>query len=304
MQVKDDRPMRTEDDLRAALRSLENQAPAQSSVLRAVYAAAPRRRSARARRVPRPRLAAAGLLTATAVAATVTAMIVLPGRQAASQGAELLSFTRHGSEIDVMILNPLADPARYRAEFAQHHMDITLDLVPVPPSLVGTLVLGYAGSGITAITAKNCDSQSGACPEIGLRIPVGFRGPATIEFGRAARPGEHYVTGGPAAAPGGPMHGMNYLCRNVSAVVAALGQRHVSAVVRYPTATGGRLLFSTRILPGTWYINEATTFAPGQVMLWVGDPCTPGMPGSAPGLPGVTNPGPGPSAAPVSSPAA
>ena len=35
------------------------------------------------------------------------------------------------------------------------------------------------------------------------------------------------------------MHGMSYVCQNVSAVLAILREHHVSAVVRYPTATGG-----------------------------------------------------------------
>jgi hypothetical protein len=164
--------------------------------------------------------------------------------------------------------------------------------------------LGYSGFGITAITSNNCDSSAGPCPEIGLRIPVGFHGPATIEFGRAARPGERYAQVGPATAPGGPMHGMSYVCQNVSAVLAILREHHVSAVVRYPTATGGRLVFGADVQPGTWYVNEATLLAPGQVMLWVGSPCTPGLPGSAPGLPGAVTPQPAPSAAPIPSPAA
>jgi hypothetical protein len=201
----------------------------------------------------------------------------------------------------VLIRDPLADPARYRAEFAQHHMDITLRLVPVSPSLVGTLVTSYSGSGITAITAANCDSGAGKCPPAGLRIPVSFHGPATIEFGRAALPGEQYVQAGPATAAGEPLHGIRYVCQEVPAVVAMLRQRHTSAVVRYPTANGGRLLFGSQEPPGTWYVNEATMFAPQQVMLWAGSPCTPGLPGSAPGLPGTASPTPvsaGPSSPP------
>jgi hypothetical protein len=312
MQAKEHALMRTEDDLRAALHALRKQAPVGEmgeSVLSAVYAAVPRRRPALARHIPRPRLVAAAM-TAVAAVAAVTAVAVLPGQQAAQQGTgspgQLLSFTRDGGYIDVIIRNPLDDPARYRAEFAEHGMDITLDLVPVSPSLVGTLVVGYSGSGITAITPASCDRGAGTCPAIGIRIPVGFHGPATIEFGRAARPGEQYLAVGPATALGEPMHGMSYVCRDVSAVLAMLSQRHVSAVVRYPTAAGGKVMFGADVLPApwTWYVNEATLFAPGQVMLWVGSPCTPGQPGSAPGLPGAVDQGPAPSTAPSSSPAA
>jgi hypothetical protein len=46
------------------------------------------------------------------------------------QVAQALSFTTSGRYITVIVRNPLADPTRYRAEFAAHHLDITLTLVP------------------------------------------------------------------------------------------------------------------------------------------------------------------------------
>lgn len=252
-----------------------------------------------------------GIPVAAAVAA-VALVVTSPGRPGQRVGpvsvgpapAQALSFTRHGPYIDVIIRNPLADPGRYRAEFAQHHMDITLKLVPVPPPLVGTVIVDYSGGGIMPITAKGCHNGGGDCPELGLRIPVGFHGPATIEFGRAGRPGEHYMVGALATAHGEPMHGMRYLCRTLPAVLAMLRQRHVIvAVIRYAAVNdkllnGGKLVFGGKVFPGTWYVNEATMWAPRQVMLWVGPSCTPGLPG------GAATPGPGPSSAPSPSPAA
>ncbi len=250
-----------------------------------------------------------GIPAAAALAAAALVVTSLGGTGPGPVGvgparAQALSFTRHGRYIDVIIGNPLADPRRYRAEFAQHHMDITLTLVPVPPPLVGTVIVDYSGGGIIPITAKGCHNGGGDCPELGLRIPAGFHGPATIEFGRAARPGEHYMAGALAAAPGEPMHGMRYLCRNLPAVLAMLHQRHVIvAVIRYAAVSGklvngGKLVFGGKVFPGTWYVNEATMWAPRQVMLWVGPSCTPGLPG------GAATPGPGPSSAPSASPAA
>ena len=258
-------------------------------------------RAARHSPPPRRRL----LIAIPAVAAIAVAVLVVtslggPGQRVIGPApAQALSFTRHGLYIDVIIRNPLADPGRYRAEFAQHHMDITLKLVPVPPPLVGTVIVGYAGSGITTITTNGCSSGSGGdCPQLGLRIPVGFHGPATIEFGRAARPGEHYMIGALATARGEPMHGMRYLCRTLPAVLAMLRDRQVTvAVIRYATAHGGKLVFSGKAVPGTWYVNQATMWAPRQVMLWAGPSCTPGLPG------GAATPGPGQSSAPSPSPA-
>lgn len=253
------------------------------------------------RRTPPPRrrlLIAIPAVAAIAVAALVVTSLGGPGQRVISPApAQALSFTRHGGYIDVIIRNPLADPRRYRAEFAQQHMNITLKLVPVPPPLVGTLIVGYTGGGITAITARGCDS-GGDCPQLGLRIPVSFHGPGTIEFGRAARPGEHYMIGALATAPGEPMHGMRYLCRTLPAVLAMLRDRQVTVVViRYATASGGKLVYNGQVVPGTWYVNEATMWAPRQVMLWAGPSCTPGLPG------GAATPGPGQSSAPTPSPA-
>jgi len=112
------------------------------------------------------------LLIGTPVAAALAAVALAvtssghPGQRVGPVGvspaaAQALSFTRHGGYIDVIIRNPLADPRRYRAEFAQHHMDIALKLIPVAPPFVGTLVVGYSGSGITPITAKICHNDHG-----------------------------------------------------------------------------------------------------------------------------------------------
>ena len=253
------------------------------------------------RRRRRRLLIAIPALAALAVAALLVSWLGGPGQRIGPVGvglarAQALSFTRHGGYIDVIIRNPLADPGRYRIEFARHHMNITLKLVPVPPPDVGTLIVGYTGGGITTITARGCD-RGGDCPQLGLRIPVSFHGPATFEFGRKARPGEHYMIGAPATAPGEPMHGMHYLCRTLPAVLGMLGDQHVTvAVIRYATPSGGKLVFSGKAAPGMWFVNEATMWAPRQVMLWVGPSCTPGLPG------GTATPGPGQSSAPSPSP--
>jgi hypothetical protein len=74
-----------------------------------------------------------------------------------SAQAAALSFTRDSGYLDVIVRDPVAGPARYRAEFAAHHLRITLQLVPVSPSLVGTVVyMGISGPGtITTITRRD-----------------------------------------------------------------------------------------------------------------------------------------------------
>jgi hypothetical protein len=241
---------------------------------------APAARRARARRraligVP----AAAGL----AAAALIAMSLAGPGQKIGPvtigpppARAAALSFAPHGGYIDVIVRNPVAGPATYRAEFAAHHLRVTLRMLPVSPSLVGTLL--YAGtspgSHITTITARGkCWTGGGgnACP-VGVRIPAGFRGSADFAFGRAARPGEQYASTGLVTAPGEAMHGLHYKGRTVTAVLAMLAARHLT-VPQYRFASPGSACGSLpRHIPGTWRVYDADPWAPGQILLWVGPP--------------------------------
>jgi hypothetical protein len=184
--------------------------------------------------------------------------------------AQALSFTERGGAMVVIIRNPLADPAEYRAEFAAHHLNIKLQMLPVSPSLVGAVVFMDTSSGaqITPITAVGkCETPGGGnrCP-IGVRVPPGFHGSAAVAFGRVARPGEQYVSAGSATAPGEVMRGINYLGQTVATVLAELRARNVTVPqYRYTTADEGQ----PREAPSGWYVQGAIPWAPGQVLLIV-----------------------------------
>jgi hypothetical protein len=247
-----------------------------------------RRRPARRRWLAVPAVA-----TAAAVAALAAITLASPapksalgpgageGRrtgQPAPVQAQVLSFTRHGRYLDVVVTNPLAAPAAYRAEFAAHHLNITLNLVPVSPSLVGTLVymgVSQGAAGLSTITAQGrCWTGGGgsACP-VGVRVPADFRGSATITFGRAARPGEQYESAGSPTAPGEAMHGLTYQGAAVPVVLAMLRARHVSVPqYRYQSAAGGLCGSLPHPIPATWRVYDAVPWAPHQVLLWVGPP--------------------------------
>lgn len=234
---------------------------------------------AEANRPPRARRRwwLAGIPAAAAAAALIVAAVVAHTGVPSGSGqprldAHALAFTRAGHYIDVIVRNPLADQASYNAEFKAHGLDITLSLVPVSPSLVGTVVevstSGTDGNSITTITAKGrCWTGGGGsqCP-VGLRVPVGYRGQANFVFGRAARPGEQYESTTSASAPGEVMHGLDYVGKRVSAVQAMLAKRHVTVpTYRYD----GRVLTPSQV-PGKWYVYDAIPWAPQQVLLFVG----------------------------------
>jgi len=240
--------------------------------------------------------------TAVILAAASPPAPVKPGHpgQPASGGTALLaaalSFTRSDGYITVKVVDPLADPRRYRAEFAEHHLKISLDLVPVSPSLVGTLVFfsESPSGGITPITAKGkCITGGGgsACP-VAVRIPAGFRGQAEIVFGRAARPGEHYESSAQATAPGEVLHGMAVQGMTVARVLAMLRQRGVTVPgYHYDDHGFSQLLHH---VPGDWYVYDADPWAPQQVMLFVG----PTWPQPVPSAPAANQPVPSPTASP------
>ncbi len=219
-----------------------------------------------------------------------------PARQA-------LAFTTSAHSITVIVRDPLADPATYRAEFAAHHLDITLQMSPVSPSMVGSVFFfDEPGTGphlilITAKGACNTPGGGGNCP-VGVKVPAGFRGPAHIAFGRAARPGEKYASTGSVFAPGEAMHGMTVTGKTVTDVLAQLRARHVSVgVFNVERRTGST---SAHSVPGSWFVYDADPWAPGEVMLFVGP--TPHAPG---GQAGVATPVPTPTfGSPVPTPTA
>jgi hypothetical protein len=239
-------------------------------------------------------LLASGALVATRVLSpahrtpTSSPTASTPHPTARARPAQVLSFTTSAGYITVIVRDPLADPSRYRAAFAAHHLDITLSLVPVSPSLVGTVVYTGQSAGsseITTITARGkCYTGGGgsACP-VGVRIPIGFHGQAQLVFGRAARPGERYESTASPTAPGEVMHGLTFAGDTVAQVLAMLRQRDVTVPdFNYDDHGYNRNVAS---VPGTWYVYDANPWAPQQVMLMVGPTRTPPVQAPQPGNP-------------------
>ena len=183
-----------------------------------------------------------------------------------------LSFTKVHGYIKVIVHNPLADQSWYDADFARHHMNIKLNLVPVSPSLVGTVVVIDTMPGtsdFSTITARGrCWTGGGgsACP-VGLKIPLDFHGQALITFGRAARPGEQYESVGSAFSPGEALQGLRskVIVQRVSKVWPLLASHHVGiATCRYSKGS-----IDPSQVPGNWYVTNVLPWAPNQILVQV-----------------------------------
>ena len=236
----------------------------------------------RPRRLRRRVLIGVPVAAGLAVAGLVLTSVGSPGQHVgpvstgpAKAQAAVLSITRQHGHLDVIVRNPLADPKRYRAEFAKYHLNISLKLVPVSPSMVGAVVYSSyptsAAGLIKPITAVGkCFTGGGGniCP-VGVQVSLKFRGAAALIFGRAARAGEQYVSTGPADAPGEAMHGLHYTGKTVARVLAMLGKRGVTVTQWRAQAAGSCVSRSPKAVPGNWFVSGAVPWAPGQVLLFV-----------------------------------
>ena len=228
-------------------------------------------------RVPRRGMLLGASLAAAAAAAAVALVLVGSASPAAkplpAAAARALAFTVKDGYITVIVKNPYADPAWYNADFKKYHLNVTLRMRPVSPSLVGQVIFtdespSGAGKQITTITAKGCQADGGSGCPVGIRVPLNFSGQYDVYFGRAARPDEQYTTVGSAFAPAEALHGMKYIIgQPLSTVLTELGSRHLTAVLHLPRASG---LESPGQSPGPWYVWGATPYAPGKAMLWLG----------------------------------
>jgi hypothetical protein len=221
-----------------------------------ITAATPRRRRRRQARV--------AIAFATVTAAALALVLWNIG---AASNAQALMFAREGKFLVVTVRDPLADPAHYRAEFAAHHLDVRLQMIPGSPSIVGTLEFIGGDPGIDPISAPGRCGEK-VCP-VGAKIPLDFSGQADLAFARAARPGEQYETSGSATAPGEALHGVNYVGHTVAWVLAVLRARHVTVPQYRLKRPGGADAIAPARVSASWRVTSAIPWAPDQVQLFV-----------------------------------
>ncbi|MEU6408960.1 hypothetical protein [Microbispora sp. NPDC046933] len=180
--------------------------------------------------------------------------------------AAALDIRREGDHYVVMVRDLFADPATYQRELHDRGLDVEVRLVPTAAGSAGrALYLDGTRdhSAITTIEAPGECVRFAGCP-IGFRIPVGFRGHATVLIGRAARPGERYGLLEAIDMEGQPFHCVDYVNKTVAEILPLLRERGVRAeFTSYVTK-------STRSsAPADWYVHEGVMVADGQALMLV-----------------------------------
>jgi hypothetical protein len=229
-----------------------------------------RRRRASTRRPALLSLAGAG--AALAIAAAIFATSSTVDTKPAAAG---VPFRSTGGYIVASVRDPFAAAADLTAAFRARGLDISLHLLPVSPSLVGTVVAMSVSSSsdegdIQALQDGGCVTGGGACP-IGLRIARRFSGTAEISLGRPARPHETYASATSALAPGEELHCTALLGAAVADALPILRARGVRVTWRTETlgSSNAPVAASPNQAPrADDYIWAIDAMAPREVMVW------------------------------------
>ncbi|MGH3212815.1 MAG: hypothetical protein ACRDNO_34155 [Trebonia sp.] len=242
---------------------------------------------------PRRRLA---LLTAFPVAlAAVAALLVTvlspgagssggagggggAGNGANSQAAiEALSFTKADGYITVIIRNFAADPSWFNADFARHHLPYTVNVVPVSPSLVGTVIEENYAPGVRLITGpRKCFAESTgelAPCLIGFKVPENLRDAGSITIGAPTPPGQRYEGIGSIFAPGEDLAGLlkQVAGQPMSQVRPILASHHLKVVEAesQPKAGARFTVVNPASVPGNYFVTRIEPVAAGQARIYV-----------------------------------
>ncbi|MEV4299250.1 hypothetical protein [Microbispora rosea] len=219
-----------------------------------------------ARAVSRRHRLMPAIVTLTAVLLAVGWLVPGAAGLGPAPASAALDIRREGDHYVVLVRNLFAAPASYERELRDRGLDVDVRLVPMTPASVGR-VLYVDGtrdlSAITPIAASGACTRFDGCP-IGFRIPVEFRGHATVFLGRAARPGERYGILEAFDTEGQPFHCVDYINKTVAQVLPLLRERGVRAKFSSPGA------YAQPSAPADWYVHTGVMIADGQALVLVG----------------------------------
>lgn len=183
------------------------------------------------------------------------------GEPQAPSAAAIEATTTDGYyEIEIVTL--AEDASQVESELEALGLDVSIDFVPVSPSLEGRLV----------VTDEPVDSQVeweyvepddfGEPPT--LRIPTNFDGTLRLHIGRPAEDGEAFISAATSALhPGEPLHCTDVEGMTVAEAAPVIAEAGVPVEYYDANGDGTRLLGDE--IPQDWYIVSTTPVAGGVV---------------------------------------
>jgi hypothetical protein len=176
--------------------------------------------------------------------------------------------TTESGDIIATVTDPFAAQSTLNAAFEAAGLDITVTLVPVSPSLVGTVIsvsqpVDEPDGHIEAIQHGTCIIPANGCP-IGITVPRGFTGAGFITLGRPAQPGEIYTSTNSAFAPGEALYCSGLLNEQVATAIPQIQADNITAEWWHQNPTDN---FTNDLPPsGNDYIVGAVPVTPGTVL--------------------------------------
>ncbi|MEV5960173.1 hypothetical protein AB0L70_00335 [Kribbella sp. NPDC051952] len=228
----------------------------------------------RRRRSARPRVLLAAACSLVVVGVVAAALV----NQSGQDQPQALSFTERGDKLIIRVVDPKADPKQYNAEFKKMGLNIKVNAVPVSPPFVGVMV-DFSAQNDKQMQqlhllepGEKCNGTLTAadpgCQE-GLEVPKDYDGKTVVNFGRAAKPGEMYHhTSSSATDKGEVLAGLTLKNKTVDQALPLIKARGVQRIT-YLTGDGPQF-DSKDSVPGDWYVHDTSTYAPGEVSLYVG----------------------------------
>jgi len=212
-------------------------------------------------------------VAALSVAVVVTVIVFGIGPQngpTAVPPAAAVEITTDGDYLEVRFLDLSAEEDTIEAAIREAGLDVDINLVPVSPSLVGTLVASSETPRSRDTIAWEYTAPSEAGVPSAVRVPTSYQGVLSLTIGRPAQPGESYASAAISAElPGELLHCGSITGATASHAANVATERGVT--VRWVDDTTRKQLGTQ--LPsryGDWYVIATAPIVDDEVRVELG----------------------------------